>query len=58
MKKQKDRRKNKSKTKELLNVTVDKGLPMRILKVSDNISKFVNDAVIERLKNMEPPSRN
>jgi len=47
--KKKDRRKEKPTTKELIAVTVQKGTKDKILKITNNLSSFVNDAINEYL---------
>lgn len=52
MKKKKDRRKNKVKTKETIAVTVKKGTKDKILKISNNLSLFVDTAIDEYFKKL------
>lgn len=48
--KKKDRRKNKEKTKETIAVTVKKGTKDEILKITNNLSAFVDEAIRYYLK--------
>ena len=53
--KKKDRRKCKVKTKEILSVTVSKGTKVEILKLTNNVSEFVDYVIQEYIKKIRTP---